>query len=401
MKNILWVSMFMPYDKVRHASGKIENYYMKALAKQKNYNVHLLTMCKPEEISQIDLDEYGITYDYAIRPRGGLQEIKRIYSWLTKLYIWNKYAGLTPYDISHGIKKLISKLATTDYEPDIIIMDWTEILFLMPELMKIWPQAKYVAIEEDVSFLGQIRKAQGTKNPFIKAFFSKKAKRVEKIELEYLKQCDLIILNNYKDKELICENESFDNIWVWSPYYQTGMEIQPQNHSNEIVYYGAMHRPENWKSAIWFIKNVYSKIDSQAVKFVIIGNNPPKQLTKYQSDRIVIKGFVDDIHKELSSCLCLVAPLLLGAGVKIKIIESLSIGIPVLTNDIGIEGIPAVDGESFFYCKSPEDYIKVINQLLENKINREMLVIKAKEVVKRNFDFANDPIVFMNKLEEL
>lgn len=62
---------------------------------------------------------------------------------------------------------------------------------------------------------------------------------------------------------------------------------------------------------------------------------------------------------------------ILGAGAKIKVLESLSAGIPVLTNAVGIEGIQAKDGEEFFHCVTEEDYEKCIRRILDGEIDME------------------------------
>lgn len=189
MKKVLWVSLMVPYDSVSHASGKTQNWYLKQMAKEKNINLRLATFCKPDEIGKIDLDLYGINYNMYVRPRGGIvNELKRGLAWISKLEICNKYAGLTTIDYRIGMRRMLRELEDENYEPDIIIMQWTEILFFLPILKKIWANAKFVAIEEDVSYLGMQRKRDFYKNVFQKAFFACKARRVKKLEIRYLNQ---------------------------------------------------------------------------------------------------------------------------------------------------------------------------------------------------------------------
>ena len=49
----------------------------------------------------------------------------------------------------------------------------------------------------------------------------------------------------------------------------------------DVLFYGAMNRPENWKSIIWFIENVWKKKDFQNARLIIVGNKPPIQLLNY------------------------------------------------------------------------------------------------------------------------
>ena len=140
-----------------------------------------------------------------------------------------------------------------------------------------------------------------------------------------------------------------------------------------MLFYGAMARPENYKSAIWFIENVMPLLSDLDVRFVIVGARPDKSLLTYASDKVEITGFMDKVDPYFERCLCLVAPLVLGAGVKVKILEAMSSGIPVVTNHIGIEGIYAENGKHYIHCEAPEEYAECIHKLV-NDIKKQHLL---------------------------
>ena len=162
-----------------------------------------------------------------------------------------------------------------------------------------------------------------------------------------------------------------------------------------------MGRNENYASAIWFIKNVLYKIKDPDVRLIILGSRPHPSLQKYAGNRVVITGFVDDIRPYFQHSLCLVAPLILGAGVKIKIIESLTAGLPILTNDIGIEGIPAEDGKSYYHCNTPDDYIEKIQFLLNNKSYAKVMSDNEKKLADEIYDYDKSLEIFVKKVTDM
>ena len=85
--------------------------------------------------------------------------------------------------------------------------------------------------------------------------------------------------------------------------------------------------------------------------------------------------------------MCMVAPLILGAGIKVKIIEAFFSGIPVLTNEIGIEGIHAENGKDFLFCKTPQDYADAIKLAVETGI--ESIGTSGKKYAIKNFNIKN------------
>ena len=403
MKKILWLSPVVPYDKVNHAGGKTQNFYIKSIAREEDLDVRLLSFYKSDEKDKMDAEKYGIKQDVYLRGRGSFfAELKRGISWVSKSFLFNRYVGLVPIDIQQGTHKLLKDVVAEGYIPDIVLLHWTEMLFFLPEIKNIWPNAKYVAVEEDVSFLGLRRRKEFFHNFLIKKFFQVKEKKVRIKEIDYLNQCSLAIFTNKKDYDLAVENGFNGQGTVWSPFYQDFSSYEFDITNNKDVYfYGAMNREENWRSAEWFIKNVMPLINDKSVRFVIVGGGAGNNIKKYASDNVIIKGYVDSVEEELSKGLCLVSPLVLGAGIKVKVLESMSLGIPVLTNDIGIEGIPAEDGISYFHCTTPEEYAKRIEELANNKDKIRQIGIEGRKVIKQEFDYKQDALRIANMLRSL
>jgi glycosyltransferase involved in cell wall biosynthesis len=400
--NVLWVSLMAPYDNVRHASGKTQNFYLKKLHNLNLFNFYLLSLCKSDEKAELDCNRYGIKNNVYIRNRLGVSGVvSRGVAWLSEFCVYNRYAGFTPIDVHRAMRQMLSYVKEENFNPQIIILDWTQMLFLLPSVKELFPRARIVAIEEDVSFLGAQRKAEIYRNLITRKLWAIKSRRIKELELRYLMQCDLVILNNYKDQKLIEDNGISHNNWICTPFFQSMLSV-PRNQPDKIVlFYGAMFRVENWKSAIWFIENVFPFIEDNEVQFWVVGNRPPKRLLKYADARIKILGFVQDITPLFQKSLCLAAPLVLGAGVKVKVLAGLSAGIPVLTNKIGIEGIGAHDKKEFFLCETAEQYITTIEGLLTGQYNQNEIAKNAKSYIASNYDMERDVSIFADKLNAL
>ena len=81
--------------------------------------------------------------------------------------------------------------------------------------------------------------------------------------------------------------------------------------------------------------------------FYIVGKNPTAEVLRLQENLpdVIVTGEVDDVKRSLSDSALMIAPMLFGTGIKTKIVEAMSWGVPVVTNPIGIEGINANHGE--------------------------------------------------------
>ena len=150
-----------------------------------------------------------------------------------------------------------------------------------------------------------------------------------------------------------------------------------------------MSRPENYLSAIWFIENVMPLLADLDIRFVVLGSNPPEELARFESERVHITGFVQSVEPFFEQSMCLVAPLVLGAGIKVKVIEALSSGIPVLTNKIGIEGIPAENRKHYLHCETPEEYSDYIHGLIMGRVSEEKLCLNSKRFIEERYSIEN------------
>ena len=168
-----------------------------------------------------------------------------------------------------------------------------------------------------------------------------------------------------------------------------------------MLFYGAMNRIENEISAEWFIKNVMPEIKDTGAKYVIVGNKPSDELKKYESDNVIITGFVQDIQPYFSSAMCLAAPIQAGAGVKVKILEAMAMGVPVLTNNIGIEGIEVDDGIHYYHCETPEDYNGKIRYIIQNRDEAEKVAQNALKFINDNYNLKNSFKEYSEKIYSL
>ncbi len=399
MDKILYVANSIAYDSIRHAGGKTFNYYVKHLSLNPDNEVYVVGICKEEEVNLINQKNKFQTFP--IISNGGLKiKIKRIFYDLLGLVTFRGSLKDSYYK-KKSIIKCLKKLKRKGYKPDIVILEWTNIVLMVDSIKKIFPSAKFVASEHDVSFLGAERKyklAKGLKRFILKRRYFK----LKKNEIKALKNCNLILPHNFKDKNLLIENKVEENkISILTPYFNNMKDIVRQNVNKDILFWGAMNREENYEAALWFIENVMPLMKEDNVRFVVVGNNPPQALISKANDKIIVTGFVEDFKTYFEHSLCFVAPLFKGAGIKVKIIEAMSAGIPILTNKIGIEGIPASKGRSYFHCETAEDYKRTIEDILHGKYNINEIYQYQKEIIDKDFNLVESFIHYEKEIKSL
>lgn len=118
---------------------------------------------------------------------------------------------------------------------------------------------------------------------------------------------------------------------------------------NEFVFLGNLNLPHNAAAVFEFIRNHWRNVKSKLpeAKLRVIGRGAPAWLERAGKEfapEVTIEGFVPDLAGVLAESSAMVIPLTFGSGVKIKTIEALRAGIPVIATKIGVEGIAVRDG---------------------------------------------------------
>jgi glycosyltransferase involved in cell wall biosynthesis len=399
---LLICSLSAPYDAVPHAGGQTHNYYLKRLIQEKEIETHLLTFSYIQEYPKLDLDKYHISSSIIILDKN-LPILKKIHrKFLGGLYnhiIWLGYSGFISGYCKYKLKQELLALKKNGYTPDIIELNWTQILFLYQMVVRIFPYSKYCAVEQDVSLLRFEREYNNAKG-FLKLHKKLIYHMIKKKEFALLSKMDIIFTFSGKDKNIL-DKQNISNVEAIIPFFKKIVCTSTLQNKKSILFFGQMSRPENYLSAIWFIENVFNKYLSDDFVFIVLGAYPNEKLLKYKSEKVIITGYQEDIEPWFEKALCLVAPLHLGAGIKIKILEALSSGIPVLCSDVASEGIDIRDNVEYFRCTSPEDYINKIKLLFANPDIAKNISSNAKRFIDENYDLEKSFSHYLCKLKIL
>lgn len=199
-------------------------------------------------------------------------------------------------------------------------------------------------------------------------------------ERKLLKNSNLRLTFSQKDSEILQKQYSLNSTPV-KFYLKNDNFKYPDNFSltDSFCFYGAWNRKENYETLNWFIKKVKPLL-TRKMNYIVIGGGLSKELqNELISLGIKVLGFVEDPVTEVAMCQALIAPLMHGAGVKVKVIDALTSGTSVIGTNVTFEGIEDNQKYKLFYnAKKPEDFARIIN-------NWKTVSVESKKLASKEF----------------
>lgn len=215
------------------------------------------------------------------------------------------------------------------------------------------------------------------------------AKMMEKYELWVVKEFDISFFCSSVDMEEFNRKSLYKagcvHVAVDLSYFHLPEKGTYDN--KKIVYLGNIDIAANRDTLFYLVKRIMPKVlqkDSN-YKLLVVGNCSQGTYQKFRKYHFMEFSFrVDDIRSYVQACAALVAPVQYGSGIKIKIIEAMAMGVPVITNKYGTEGLGVHRGQELIECGSDEQFVDAIIKISQNKEMRKNIAEKGRKYVERN-----------------
>ncbi|XVJ69099.1 MAG: glycosyltransferase [Rhizobacter sp.] len=168
---------------------------------------------------------------------------------------------------------------------------------------------------------------------------------------------------------------------------RTTQRLAVSTHAATVGFIGSFSYPPNHEAMVHFLTHIVPRVNAQSpsVEFVIAGRAPPDSLKELAPANVRFVGFVESLPEFYASCSVIVAPLLSGGGVKIKVAEALCFGKAVVTTSVGAEGMPIENGIHAMVENDPQRFAQAISELLANSALREKYEQAAGALADQTF----------------
>ena len=214
------------------------------------------------------------------------------------------------------------------------------------------------------------------------------------------------------------ECRRFDMVWVTTPvdadlvrpWMRPGGQLEVLPIGVDVEYFEYTPRPPRPRSLValgtlawqpnadgvlWFCREILPLVRDHVpdLTLQIIGDRPPAALCKLADEESAIEllGRVDDVRPYLTGGAGLVVPLRVGSGMRVKVLDALALGMPVVSTTVGCEGIAVTHGQDILIADEPMDFARAVVDLVNDGELQQRLSMAGRALVMERYAW---PVVY-------
>ncbi|WP_454844302.1 glycosyltransferase [Priestia megaterium] len=391
MSNILFLTHIYPYPP--DDGGRIVTFNTLRILQERKHKVFLFSFMDKLNEKKYDmenLEQHLVNKDYS---NDTINLIKNLFEKLP--FTMKKY-------VDSSVEKIIEKVLKTE-QIDFVILDHLHMANYVNLIRKLKPEIPVYLRQHNIESIIMKRAYEKEENILKKLYLLFQYKKLHKYESNICELMDRIFVITEEDKEMLINmNPAIQDIEVvkagvdFTKYKPISYE--KRNKEYNLVFLGAMNWLPNENGVMWFTDNVLPKLLDKFsnIKFYIVGKNPSEkimELHKRYPDNIKVTGYVEDEREYIAMADVFIVPLLIGGGMRLKILNALAMKKAIVTTTIGAEGINLND--SYMVADSSSEFSNAIEKLFLDIEYREYIEKNGYEQVVKyySFDAVSKPLL--------
>lgn len=302
--------------------------------------------------------------------------------------------SVQPYPALQFKNKQFYKIIYGLLEKERFDLVWINFLFMADFLLKT-ATLNVPAVLDQFEADELVWKRYIEKGDFFKKLFSYvNLKKIQFLQKRVLKHISAILCVSKEEAEFM-ELRVPLNTKVWVAPNGVDAEFFKQDLSYEktapiILMAGSMCIIRNIDAAVWFAKNIFPKIkkDIPNAEFFIVGYEPDKKVLALKSiPGVTVTGTVEDIRPYYRKAKAYVAPFRFGEGTRLKILEAMAAGLPIISTEGGCQGIEAVDNKHVLIANNEDNFSSKVIEVLGNFKLAQKISEGGRNLVEQKYNW--------------
>jgi glycosyltransferase involved in cell wall biosynthesis len=213
------------------------------------------------------------------------------------------------------------------------------------------------------------------------------AARYRRLEQLHASCADTTLTVTVEEREALLREVPEARVEVLPNIHASEGTLRPWAARRDIMFIGAFAHAPNADAVEWFAHEIFPLVKRRLpdVVFRVVGSDVPRFVRQLAAQDVRVLGHVRNVRPIFEASQVFVSPLRYGAGMKGKIGQSMSHGLPVVTTSIGAEGMMLVDGENALIADDPAAFADAVVRLATDEALWSRISVTGMRHVERHF----------------
>jgi glycosyltransferase involved in cell wall biosynthesis len=381
---ILFITQFLPYPP--DTGGKTKTLQtLKLLSRE--HQIFLVSFVEQKQ----DLDKRKYLRNLCYDMKTFVTPLITSSHWILKLRVLLGLFYVKPFRIQKYFLKETAAFVeqlTRKENFEIIYCDHETAIQYLPYVHQ-WQKKLKIYDEHNISSEGFLGYVRYEKNPLVRFVYLVEGIKFRLYEKRMFPVFNRILTISQVDKKKLIEQGISPSKIKFLPI---PFKTKPQFNfgSKNILFIGLLSWWPNKDAVLWFYHRIFPIVKEKIpqAKFMVIGANPPEEIKRIgKQDRSVeVAGYVKNVHSYFRKTGVFVAPIRAGAGVRIKILDALARGLPIVATKRSATGIKVKDGKNICLADKEEDFTNAVVKLLEDEKLCRRISQEGLKFIKENYN---------------
>ena len=155
---------------------------------------------------------------------------------------------------------------------------------------------------------------------------------------------------------------------------------------DSLIFTGSLRYAPNHDAMQWFLNDVFPSVEAQVPEARLTITGDAGHETPTSGSHVVYTGHVPDVRPLVAASAVSVAPIRVGGGTRLKILEAMAIGTPVVATTKAVEGLAVRDGEHLLVADTTREFAQAVVHILRNPTVAAALADRARRLVRAHYD---------------
>jgi glycosyltransferase involved in cell wall biosynthesis len=268
------------------------------------------------------------------------------------------------------------------------------------------PGPRVVIEEHNLEYELMQRSAAEARSTSRRLHYALEAAALKRVELGLLARADLVSVTSEREQELLGALLPGANVVV-TPNGVDTEAFAPDPARAEtpgrVIFTGFMDYHPNEQAAHYFADTIWPRVRAEVpnATWYLVGAHPPASFKRLAAlPGVTVTGPVAETQPYLAAAALAIAPLRVGGGTRIKILEALAMGKAVVTTPLGCEGLDVRSGEHLLVADNPGEFAHAVIRLLRDDARRARLGAAGRALVERQYSWARSGRALVQAVEQ-